>query len=1139
MTDERRQRLRDLFDRAVDLPAADQGALLGACCADDPDLRAHVERLLACDARLRGQESTGGFLDGPLVRPLPRTPASAEQAPVTPEANPAPTDDRTARTKADARPGRLGRYELLEEIGRGGMGAVLRGHDPDLRRDLAVKVLLPELQHNPDILRRFTEEAQIGGQLQHPGVVPVYEVGRSPDQRPYFTMKLVKGRTLAALLRERGDPGQDLARFEHIFEQVCQTMAYAHSRGVIHRDLKPANIMVGAFGEVQVMDWGLAKVLARADAAPPASEIRTVRSEEAGDQTKPGWVGGTPAYMAPEQAAGAPWLDERCDVFGLGAILCEILTGQPPYGSPEDPDVFLKAARADLTEAFSRLDACGADGELIHLARSALAAEPADRPRDAGVLAAAMAAYRESLETRLRQTELAQAEARARAAEERKRRRLRLGLAAVVLLTALLAGGGWLWLERRREGHDRQGLEALAQANLLHQQAQAGSDLGKWAEARTMAHRALAQLEEGTGRPEPAERARELLRTLDEAEADRRLLARLAEMQLVKVQDDVKGFTLAVGAAAPQYAEAFAEYGLGPGTVPPEEAAARIKQRPPPVQARIVGALDDWLSVLWVWAKGDPETARWVEAVVKEADPDPWRQRLRVVLQTKDQEELQRLADEVVVARQPPWTLMLLGMLLRGGGPQKGSAEKKLAQKGLALMRRAQGQYPGDFWVNFELAWQLQRDPDKTDDPVRFYRAAVALRPDSALVRYTLATALIDRGEQDNAITVLREAASVNPDIAALHFTLGYCLAKRDRGAAIKAYRRALELEPDAVGVCRNLAALLIEAGDRAGVNEVIDKLQQIVKRKPNRPDAYRALGDLLLLEKRDRDGAIAAFRAAKDALPPDDFDAHFDLGRRLKDVGLFDEALATFRHCQELATKTKQADLQERVAQAVRDNELRQWLPAGREHARRREWDQAARCYARLLNRDQAPNDELCFEHAAVLLLSGDHDGYRNAFLRMLERCGKEKGFRAFLAARACTLAPGSRQETARAGQLAEKELTANPRAFWLLTQQAALHYRAGRFDRALPLLEQSLKIDPRPGSAVLNWLWLALTCQKLGDKAQARSWLEKATTCLDQYREGLPASAHQDVGLHLHNWLEAHILRREAEAGLGIVPR
>jgi serine/threonine protein kinase len=173
------------------------------------------------------------------------------------------------------------RYQLQGEIARGGMGAVLRGRDVDLGRDLAVKVLLEKYVTRPEITRRFIEEAQIGGQLQHPGVVPVYDIGRFGD-RPFFTMKLIKGQTLAQLLAGRGDPTQDRPRLLGIALQVCQTLAYAHAKGVIHRDLKPANIMVGAFGEVQVMDWGLAKVLAegagrrrhrRRGAGPPRAGV--------------------------------------------------------------------------------------------------------------------------------------------------------------------------------------------------------------------------------------------------------------------------------------------------------------------------------------------------------------------------------------------------------------------------------------------------------------------------------------------------------------------------------------------------------------------------------------------------------------------------------------------------------------------------------------------------------------------------------------------------------------------------------------------------------------------------------------------------------------------------------------------------
>ena len=150
-----------------------------------------------------------------------------------------------------------GRYRLDAEIARGGMGAILRGRDVDIGRDLAIKVLLTSHKDRPEVVQRFIEEAQISGQLQHPGIAPVYDIGQFVDERPYMSMKLVKGDTLSKQLADRKDPQEDRTKLIGVFKQICETMAYAHSRGVIHRDLKPANIMLGAFGEVQVMDWGL------------------------------------------------------------------------------------------------------------------------------------------------------------------------------------------------------------------------------------------------------------------------------------------------------------------------------------------------------------------------------------------------------------------------------------------------------------------------------------------------------------------------------------------------------------------------------------------------------------------------------------------------------------------------------------------------------------------------------------------------------------------------------------------------------------------------------------------------------------------------------------------------------------------
>ena len=303
-------------------------------------------------------------------------------------------------------------------------------------------------------MQRFLEEARIAGRLQHPGVVPVYTLGRLPDGRPYFTMKLVKGRTLAELLAERKQPTQDRPRFLAIFEQVCQTLAYAHSKGVIHRDLKSSNVMVGAFGEVLVMDWGLAKVLPRdgafnvgpAPTAPAVSVIRTPRGEDSeagrdGSETQAGSVLGTPAYMAPEQACGeVEDVDRRADVFGLGAVLCEVLTGEPPFPGPSET-ALKKARRADLTDAFARLDGCEADADLIALAKRCLAAKPEERPRDAGETAAAVTEYERSVAERLRRAELERAAAEAKAGSERKRRRATLALAAAVLALVLVGGG--------------------------------------------------------------------------------------------------------------------------------------------------------------------------------------------------------------------------------------------------------------------------------------------------------------------------------------------------------------------------------------------------------------------------------------------------------------------------------------------------------------------------------------------------------------------------------------------------------------------------------------------------------------------------------------------------------------------------
>ena len=279
-----------------------------------PDRRSLIDEALA-EARPRPDSDPSGeswphpggtvleALDrsaGPMPRVLlGETPGDAEAPVVRPSSPELPAPS--------ARPARV---QLLGEIARGAMGAVLKGCDPDLGRDLAVKVLLEEHRHRPDLIRRFVEEAQIGGQLQHPGIVPVYELGVFGDARPYFTMKLVKGQTLAGLLAARTAPSSELPRFLETFLRVAQTVAYAHARGVVHRDLKPSNIMVGSFGEVQVMDWGLAKVLPRGGTADdrtigggdgPETAVATTRSDSEVDRSRRGACWARPPTWRPSR----------------------------------------------------------------------------------------------------------------------------------------------------------------------------------------------------------------------------------------------------------------------------------------------------------------------------------------------------------------------------------------------------------------------------------------------------------------------------------------------------------------------------------------------------------------------------------------------------------------------------------------------------------------------------------------------------------------------------------------------------------------------------------------------------------------------------------------------------------------------
>jgi tetratricopeptide (TPR) repeat protein len=604
-----------------------------------------------------------------------------------------------------------------------------------------------------------------------------------------------------------------------------------------------------------------------------------------------------------------------------------------------------KAKTAKLDDAYARLDGCGAEAELVGLAKRCLAAEPWERPRHAGKVAEAVTAYQESVAQRLRQAELARAAEEARAEEaqataaaaqakaraERRAKRLTLALAASLLLAGTLGGAGWRWVELdridRAAALDARVNAALKEAVRLHGQAQGAAlgDLAPWAAALAAARKVeallepevdpslrqqtetlLAEVTAGEAQAEAAVRA---------AERDRVLQDRLVDIRSAKA-DDYDG-----SATDAAYTEAFREAGIDVAVLPPAEAGAKLLARPTAVA--LAAALDDWAAVRRNPRKDAAGAARLSE-VAQLADPDPWRRGLRAALALPDKEA--RLAALRILARTARLDELGAVSLDLLGGALSDAADAAAGEK---VLRAAQQRHPGDVWVNYDLARVLEQ-LSRREEAIRYYVAARSIRPETA---HELAHALEDKGESDEAIVVfqdlvrlrpkdgrhlgclgkalqergrsqeaavaldaavaaLREQIRLNPDFAGAHYNLGVPLAIQGKlDDAIAAYREAIRLKPDLAGAHYNLGVPLAIQGK---LDDAVAAYREAIRLKPDLAGAHNNLG-IALAAQGKLDEAIAAYREAI-RLKPDFAGAYYNLGVPLAAQGKLDEAIAAYR---------------------------------------------------------------------------------------------------------------------------------------------------------------------------------------------------------------------------------------------------
>jgi tetratricopeptide (TPR) repeat protein len=808
-----------------------------------------------------------------------------------------------------------GRYTLTRLHAQGGIGQVWLARDPDLGRDVALKELRPERHDHVAAQARFLEEACITGQLEHPGIVPVHELVRPAEGAPFYTMRMVSGRTLAEAIkdyhrqRQAGPAGPlQLRGLLNAFVAVCNAVAYAHSRGVIHRDLKPANVVLGDFGEVVVLDWGLARLLNQRERTEAATRLLPV-SLEAGrhEETVQGQVLGTPAYMAPEQAEGRlDLLGPASDVYGLGAVLYELLTGQAPFSGPSD-EVLRRVPREEPVRPRLLVSAVPPALEVVCL--KALAKQPAARYATAAELAREVerwladepvVAYREPWPVRTGRW-------------VRRHRVLAASVAAALVVAVVLGTAGLGYWQQQRQRAGAAAAAAMSEARLRLAD-------GRFTEAMAAAQRGLDLAQTGGAALAVRREAEELVEQIEQEEAaaqrDRRLLAALLEVrgprEGPRYRSDDKGLMveLAELSVDEQFAAAFREWDatFNVDMLRTAEAAARLRARPAAVRAEVVAALDEWASARrqqglsarkWqrvaelAAAVDDAPTSRQSELRPLLAQGNLGRERALAMLALAlrpvpvpfdaglgpDRQRLRRLVEQTDVSREPVLGLLTLTQALQQAG------DDELAERLLGAAVQAR---PAEVTLQHSLG-QVRARLGRWRQAVECFAAARALRPELGVA---LAGALVSSGRVEQGLAQLQGLVAARPGNPWLRLIHGRALSLlgRDKEAEA-AYREAIRLKHDYPAALNHLGAALYALGRH---NEAEAACRESIRLKHDDPTAHVHLGNALNDQGRYKE-AEAAYREAI-RLKHDLLQAHNNLGKALRRQGRHKEAEAACR---------------------------------------------------------------------------------------------------------------------------------------------------------------------------------------------------------------------------------------------------